>query len=242
MSATATVRVDADGGVARITLDRPDRRNALTGPVVDELLDAVRATRDDTRVLLLAGAGRHLCAGLDLDAFNVDPPPPWRAGFAARWAELHVELWADPRPLVVAHTGAAVGAGSALVFAGDVVVSGRSAFAHVVEAAFGMLAPVNIAWLVARHTPAVAAELALLAERVDADGLLARRLVTEVVDDDGVLARAGERAERLAGFPRAAVAATRAAVRDLAGIDLARLIADAQRHAATTGGPPRRDR
>ena len=225
-----------------IEIDRAERRNALTGPVVDGLLEAVRSTRARTNVILLSGAGEHLCAGLDIDAFNADPAPSWRAGFASSWAVLHTELWNEQRPLVVAHTGAAVGAGSALVFAGDIVISGRSAFAHVVEAAMGMLAPINLAWLVARRSPAVAAELALLAERMPAEGLLARGLVTEVVDDAEVLERARNRAERIAALPAEAIAATRAAVRELSGIDFAAAITAAQGHAGNLGRPKRQAR
>lgn len=233
------VRVESHEGVACITIDRAHRRNALIGPVVAELLHAVRSTRGDTRCILLAGAGHHLCAGLDLDAFSADPPPEWKSAFAAMWVELHTELWLDPRPVVVAHTGGAIGAGSALLWCADIAISGRSAFAHVLEAAIGMLAPVNIAWLAARHSMALAGELALLAERVDADGLLRRGLITEVVDDDEVLARATDRAERMAAFPTAAVAAARATLRVLSGVDLPSMIATAQRHGATLNGPSR---
>jgi 2-(1,2-epoxy-1,2-dihydrophenyl)acetyl-CoA isomerase len=179
---------------------------------------------------------------LDIDAFNVDPAPEWRAAFSERWRDLHVELWEDDRPLVVAHTGAAVGAGSALLFASDIAISGRSAFAHVVETALGMLAPINIAWLVARHTPALAAELALLAERVGAERLHGLGVVSEVVDDEAVLERALDRAQRLAGFPRAPIAATRRALRDLSGVDFTEMIAAAQAHGQGLGGPRRQER
>lgn len=233
------VRVESQGGVACITIDRAHRRNALIGPVVSELLEGVRSTRSNTRAILLAGAGNHLCAGLDLDAFSADPPPEWKSSFSAMWFELHTELWLDPRPIVVAHTGGAIGGGSALLFAGDIVISGRSAFAHVLEAAFGMLAPVNIAWLAARHSMAVAGELALLAERVDADRLLRLGLSTEVVDDDEVLLRAIDRAERMAAFPAAAVAAARATLRDLSGADFPSMVATAQRYRVELNGPRR---
>lgn len=233
------VGVESHEGVACITIERAHRRNALIGPVVTELLDAVRSTRGDTRAILLAGAGSHLCAGLDLDAFSADPPPEWKSSFSAMWVELHTELWLDPRPIVVAHTGGAIGAGSALLWSADVAISGRSAFAHVLEVAIGMLAPVNIAWLVSRYSWSLAAELALLAERVDADGLFRRGLTNEVVDDGEVLARATDRAERMAAFPVAAVAASRATLRDLSGVDFSAMIATVQRHGANLNGPSR---
>lgn len=239
VSHDGSVRTDVQAGVAWIEIDRAHRRNSLTGPLVESLLEALRSTRSLTNVILLTGAGDHLCAGLDIDAFNANPAPPWRAGFGALWAELHTELWAEHRPLVVAHRGAAVGAGSALVFAGDVVIAGRSAYAHVVEASMGMLAPINLAWLVARHSAAVAAELSLLAERQPAERLLAKGLVAEVVDDDEVVGRARDRAERIAGLPPAAIAATRAAVRELSGVDFASTIAAAQAHSPAFASPKR---
>lgn len=236
------VATEVVDGVAHLRLDRPERRNTITGPVAEALLEGVRSTRERSRVLLLSGAGDHLCAGLDIDAFGADPAPPWRAAFSQRWRELHVALWDDDRPLVVAHRGAAVGAGSALLFAGDVVVSGRHAFAHVIETALGMVAPINLAWMAVRHSPALAAQFGLLAERVPAERLHQLGLVTEVVDDDrsdAVLDRALDRARRLAGFSADAVAGTRRAVRSLSGADFDAAIVEAQSHSEGLGGPRR---
>lgn len=233
------VRAEVDDGIAHMQLTRSERRNAITGPMIEQLAAAIESTRDRARVVVLSGAGEHLCAGLDLDAFSVEPPQPWRAGFLDAWAGVHAMLWSDDRPLVVAHRGAAIGAGAALVFAGDVVVSGREAFACVPEVALGTMAPVNVAWLLWRHGPAAVADLALTADRLSADALLRRTLVSEVVDDADVDRRAFDVARRIAGHPPAAVAALRTAVRELRGADLRSMIDRANGVGATLPPPAR---
>lgn len=232
------VRVQIDQGVAHLTLTRPERRNALVGQTVEELLAAVRSTRPLSHALLLSGEGPHLCAGLDIDAFGAEPAPSWRQRFSDQWTELHLELWNEDRPLVVAHSGAAIGAGSALLFAADVAISGNSAFAHLIEVGIGMIAPVNLALLMARHSHSVAATMGLLGERTHAAELHRMGLVAEVVDDADTLPRALDRALLLASHPHEAVTGTRRALRRLNGSDIATLITSAQ--ADSTGVAPKR--
>ena len=82
MAAYASILLDRDGPVARLTFNRPDRRNALTHAMMLELEDAFAELRADgaCRVLVLRGAGGHFCAGGDLDAMADMPPRPANGG------------------------------------------------------------------------------------------------------------------------------------------------------------------
>ncbi|MFA5565075.1 MAG: enoyl-CoA hydratase/isomerase family protein [Acidimicrobiia bacterium] len=236
---TSLVTTTVANGVAHLRLNRPDRRNALVGPLVSNLRQALADTRAQTGAVVLSGEGEHLCAGLDLDAFNADPAPEWRPHFSENWLSLHQEIWDDQRPLVVAHTGGAVGGGSALVWAGDMVISGESAFTHVLEVAIGMVAPINLVWLMVRHGRAVATELALMAERIDGAGMFRRGLTTELVADEIVLERALAYAERMAGFPREAVTRSKEVINALSSMDFGGALATAQAMQAPDARPKR---
>ena len=85
MTELVTLRVE--NGVADVTLNRPERKNAITGPLGEALAEQLtRANEDDdAKVILLHGAGGAFCSGLDLKAFNADPAPPWLAEFQHIW-------------------------------------------------------------------------------------------------------------------------------------------------------------
>lgn len=200
MSDVLTERHD---GWAELILNRPDRRNAVHGPLAQALLEQLRALNadPDPRVIVLRGAGGALCSGLDLKAFAAEPPPDWVSGFSALWHQVHLALLESPKVLVVALERFAINGGAALALAGDLLVVGQGAFLQVAEVQLGMAAPKNVAWLALRHHEALAARLTLLGDRWDAPTLLREGIATEVVPDDEVVARAQAIAQRIAGFP-----------------------------------------
>ena len=190
-------------GWAELILNRPDRRNAIDGPLAEGMLSHLQSLNADAsiRVIVLRGAGGALCSGLDLKAFSAEPAPPWLAGFNARWSLVHQALLECPKVLVVALERYAINGGAALALAGDLLVCGAGAYLQVGEVQIGMAAPKNIAWLALRHGEATAARLCLLGDRLDAQALMRERIATEVVDDDQVVTRACALALRIAGFP-----------------------------------------
>lgn len=202
-------------GWAEIVLNRPQRRNAIDGPLADALADALQRAADDRalRAVVLRGAGGALCSGLDLKAFAADPPPLWRAGFAERWRAVHVALATLDKVLVVALERFAINGGAALALAGDLLVCGHGAFLQVGEVRLGMDAPNNLAWLRLRHSEAVAARVALLGERIDAATLHRLGIATEVVADAEVVARCDALAAGLAACPADAVARMKSSLR-----------------------------
>jgi enoyl-CoA hydratase/carnithine racemase len=191
------------GGVAVVELNRPDRKNAIIPPMLDELAAVVTSVNDDpdVRAVLLCGAGGAFCSGLDLTEYNADPPPAWLANSGASVLAAHAALGACPHPVVVALERYAINGGAAFALAGDLIVSGREAWLQVGEARLGMNAPMNLAWLVARYPMATVLQVALAGERLSGPELHRLGIAHEVVDDSAVRARAEELAAAIAAFP-----------------------------------------
>lgn len=204
-------------GVAEITLRRPERKNAVTGPLVAELREALArcAASDGCRALLIRGAEGVFCSGLDLKEFNADPRPEWLVSFQQEWRSLHVQLFEFDKPLVCALERYAINAGSALALACDFMVAGTSAFLQIGEVLQGRPAPMNLAWLRLRFGDAITRRIVLLGRRIPGPELERLGLAFEVVQDEAVLPRAREFAAELAGLPPSGIAATKRALRAL---------------------------
>jgi len=189
-------------GWGELVLSRSDRRNAIVGPMVGEMRAALATLlAAKSCVIVLRGGGGSFCSGLDVDAFGQTPPPAWRQTFPSDWAGWHVDLYRCPAVVICALERHAINGGSSMVFASDLVVVGEEAFVLVGEAAIGMAAPMNVAWLRLKTTETIAAQLTLAPRRLKGAELLRLGLAYEVVPDDQVLARARELAATLAGYP-----------------------------------------
>lgn len=217
MSEPLVHRIDRNG-VAIIELNRPERKNAITAPMLDELAAHITAASedDDIGAVLLCGAGGSFSSGLDLGEYNADPPPPWlaTAGESARAA--HAALGACPRPIVVALERYAINGGAAFALAGDVIVTGTAAWLQVGEARLGMNAPMNLAWLVARYPLATVLQIVLVGDRITGPDLHRLGIAHEVVADTDVRRRAEALAEQIAAFPPGAARRLKAATIQLA--------------------------
>ena len=126
------LKVEADGAVDWVSLNRPDRLNALNQPLTDALLAYFESKRRDTetRVIVLRGAGRGFCSGADLKAG--DQPDRLRDGPNGDWMlrDLLKAMRACPQPIICLVHGAAAGGGLAIALASDVIVAGESAAFH----------------------------------------------------------------------------------------------------------------
>lgn len=198
------------GDVATITLNRPEKLNALTPAVFGELGAALRyAVAEGARALVLTGQGRFFCSGADIapDGAGYEGLPEDLGQlldsaynpFARQLAALEI-------PVVTALNGPCAGAGMSLALAGDIVVMAQSAYLLLAFVNIGLVPDAGATWLVARSAGrARALEMALLGERMGADQALAAGLVNRVVADDAVLAEAQELAARLAAGPTRAM-------------------------------------
>lgn len=214
---TVVTRTDQDG-VAIIELNRPERKNALIGPMFDQLADHISAASADESVgaIMFGGAGGAFCSGLDLKEYNADPAPEWMATSAASSMRAHLALATCPAPIVVALERYAINGGAAYAFAGDLIVAGESAWLQVGEVQQGMAAPMNLAWLLARYPPHLVTRIVVPGERLDGPTLQQLGVVHEVVPDDEVRTRAIALATQLASYPDNAARAMKTAVVNMA--------------------------
>jgi enoyl-CoA hydratase len=190
---------DDDEGIRVLTLDRPERLNAMSLPLIDELhaaLDEVDADHD-ARVLVLTGEGRGFCAGLDLvDLSPSGTNPDQGRGRVQRGMELQQRIATlVPKlrglriPVVAAVNGAAAGGGLALALASDVRIAARSARFNVAFVRIGLSGcDIGVSWLLPRWIGASRAfELLLTGRIVESDEADRIGLVTRVVEDDELM-------------------------------------------------------
>ena len=126
------ILLDISEGVATITLNRPDRLNAFTAPMHDELREAMKQVKADAnvRALLITGAGRGFCAGQDLSERMMDPGSTQvdvGDSLEKNYNPFLKGLHALPIPVICAVNGVAAGAGCNLALAGDIVIAAKSA-------------------------------------------------------------------------------------------------------------------
>jgi enoyl-CoA hydratase/carnithine racemase len=221
MSEQAVVSKVRDNGWAEVVLNRPERKNAITGPLGTALAGQLADlnTRDDVRVILLRGAQGAFCSGLDLKAFNGQPAPDWLADFQTIWRGAHKALFQSRKPIIGALERYAINGGAALALACDLLVAGESAFLQVGEVQIGMAAPYNLAWLSLRHSEAKMAEIALLGERLQGSHLQQMGLAQFCVPDDEVLPFARDLCAKMADYPAGGVERIKAGLRARLDVD-----------------------
>jgi len=191
-------------GVTQITLNRPDRLNAMNAALIAGLHEALDALVDDRRcrVIVLTGAGRGFCAGLDL---SEGAAPASAQGLGRVQAGMTVQksiaglvpkMRAMPQPIVAAVNGPAAGGGLALALASDVRIAAASARFNVAFVRIGLSGcDIGVSWLLPRLVGASRAfELLLTGRFVDAAEADRIGLVARVVDDGNVVASARETA------------------------------------------------
>lgn len=212
------------GAIRVLTLNRPDKRNALNTALTQALLDALRAADKDEAVgcVLLTGAGQGFCAGADLAEFK-DLTPAHQPLVDAR-AELTMQLHlAFPRlakPVVTAINGAAMGGGAGLAIAGDLAVMAEGATLGYPETKHGIVAAIVMANLVRQAGRKAAFELVGLGEAVDARRALELGLVNRVVAPADLLPAALQLADKLAAVSRPAMQLTKQLFHEAADLPL----------------------
>ena len=190
--------------VATITLNRPERMNALSVELMIELADAIgRTQKEGARALVLTGASTSFCSGADLTA---GMPDDLGALLDEYYHPVVDALAGLDMPVISAINGPAVGAGLSIALAADIVVMARSAYLLLAFANIGLVPDAGATWLIAKSAGrAKALEMALLAERISAEQALDYGLVTRVVDDEEVAQAAGAIAAKLAHGPSIAL-------------------------------------
>jgi methylglutaconyl-CoA hydratase len=196
------------GSAAVVTINRPDRRNALSRALIAELTEAfLRATTDaDARSVILTGSGSAFCAGMDLDelrgTLGDDADKVWDD--AAKLSSLYELIYTLPKPTIAAVNGAAVAGGAGLVTVCDLAVSVPDAKFGYPEVRRGLVAAMVMPHLLRHVGERAARYLLLTGELIDAVEALHLRFINAVVGPDRLLEAADAWAKSLAeGGPKA---------------------------------------
>ncbi len=237
-----TILVNHDEDVAVLTLNRPDRMNAATPAMFDEIRDALDAiSRSGARALMITGAGRGFCAGADIGGRSFDGAAPGdasRKSLQNHYNPAMLALSSLEIPVVTAVNGPAAGVGCALALCGDIIVAARSAFFLQAFVNIGLVPDGGSTWLLPRSigTPK-ALEAMMLGERIPAPRAEEIGLITRCVEDDVLLSEAGSLARRLASGPTLALGMIRQLVRSAQNMSFAEAMnqeAEAQRQAGNS--------
>jgi len=197
---------ERSGGILRIQLNRPEKRNAMTMSMYVTLADLLNDAAKDERisVVLWHGAGDSFCAGNDVEDFLKNPPGPGESP----QTRLMKALMNFDKPLIAAVQGAAIGGGTTMLTHCDFVYAGESAKFQMPFINLGLVPEFGSTYSVPMRIGHVrAAELILLGLPFDAKRAVELGLVTRVVPDKELLATATETAEKLAEKPAGALQA-----------------------------------
>jgi 2-(1,2-epoxy-1,2-dihydrophenyl)acetyl-CoA isomerase len=210
-------------GIARLTLNRPDRLNSFNDAMHAELRDALARAEGDRsiRVLLLTGAGRGFCAGQDLGDRAVAPgtaPVDLGASIERNYKPLVLALRRLPIPVVCAVNGVAAGAGANLALACDIVIAARSASFVQAFCKIGLVPDTGGTFFLPRLVgSARAAGLAMLGDKMPAEQAAQWGLIWQCVDDGDLAPTVDRLLEHLACAPTRGLAATKRALQASAG-------------------------
>ncbi len=208
-----------EGGIARLTLNRPDKLNSFTGEMHAELRAALDRIQTDKsiRVLVLTGAGRAFCAGQDLadpDMATVDGKMPDIGNVVeANYKPLVLRLQNLRVPTIAAVNGIAAGAGASVALACDLVVAAKSASFLQAFSKIGLVPDTGGTWFLPQRVGmARAMGLALLADKLPAEKAADWGLIWAAIDDAEFAATVDRLAAQLAAMPTKALVRTRQAM------------------------------
>jgi 2-(1,2-epoxy-1,2-dihydrophenyl)acetyl-CoA isomerase len=210
-------------GIARLTLNRPERLNSFNDAMHAEVRDALAKVRADAtiRVLLLTGAGRGFCAGQDLADRAVAPgaePVDIGASIERNYKPLVLTLRALPLPVVCAVNGVAAGAGANIALACDIVIAAKSASFIQAFARIGLLPDAGGTFFLPRLVgSARAMGLAMLGEKLSAEQAAEWGLIWKCVEDAELTPTVDALLQHFAAAPTRGLAATKRALQLAAG-------------------------
>ncbi len=197
-----------EGGVLLLTLNRPERRNALDSGLFSGLAKALDDAREDdaVRVVVLVGAGGNFCSGMDLTSSFDDGAKPFEDCADA--------VAAFDKPMIAAVTGTAIGGGATIPFHCDVVYVGESLRMRLPFVSLGLVPEFASSYMLQANIGARrAAELMYTAEWIDADRAYEVGIATRVYNDDELLERALEKAREMAQWPMNSLRETKRTLR-----------------------------
>jgi methylglutaconyl-CoA hydratase len=221
MSAAAPLATACEGGILTLTLDRPDKRNALSSALIEALHQAL-GTADldaEVRVVVITGAGKDFCAGADLEELLASANAGAEANEAAalRLGSLFGRIRRLPKPVVAVVRGRALAGGAGLMTACDIVLAADGAQVGYPEILRGFVPAMVMTMLRRLAGEKAALDLVLTGRLLGASEARAAGLVSRVVADADLDREAGELSRALASAPASALALTKQLFHQLDG-------------------------
>jgi methylglutaconyl-CoA hydratase len=230
-----TLRLAHDSGIATITLNRPEKRNAISYELIDELRAALDEVQHSSAlVLILTGAGKAFCSGMDLDNLKalVGRSPEQNVNDSETMASLFRSLYDFPRPTIAAVNGAAIAGGCGLATLCDFTLAVSEAKFGYTEVRIGFVPAIVSTFLLRQIGEKHARDLLLTGRIVTADEAHRLGMVNEIVPAEKLSDRARELALQLMENSPASLAGTKRLLSDYARVELDAQIKSAVRENA----------
>jgi methylglutaconyl-CoA hydratase len=218
-----TIQLAYDAGLATITLDRPDKRNAISFELIDDLLGALQEVEtSNALVLLLTGAGKAFSSGMDLDNLKslIDSSPEQNLKDSATMVRLFRRLYEFPKPTIAAVNGAAIAGGTGLALLCDFTLAVADAKFGYTEVRIGFVPAIVSTFLLRQVGEKQARDLLLTGRIFNAEEAAHLGLIKEIVAPEALMARARELAASLMENSPASLRATKKLLSDHARAEL----------------------
>jgi len=226
----ATIQLSFDSGIATLTLNRPEKRNAISYELIGDLLRALEEVKlSSARVLILTGAGKAFSSGLDLDNLKalIGRAPEQNLQDSRTMVRLFRSLYEFPKPTIAAVNGAAIAGGTGLALLCDFTLAVPEAKFGYTEVRIGFVPAIVSTFLLRQVGEKIARDLLLTGRIFDAQEALRIGLLKEIVPPEKLMARARELAAQLMESSPMSLAYTKRLL-----TDQAREVLDAQIEAA----------
>ena len=218
-----TVKLELDAGIATLTLNRPDKRNAISYELIDDLLRALEEVKNSAaQVLILTGAGKAFCSGMDLDNLKAlaGRTPEQNLADSRKMASLFRSLYDFPKPTIAAVNGPAIAGGTGLATLCDFTLAVPEAKFGYTEVRIGFVPAIVSTFLLRQVGEKIARDLLLTGRIFDAAEALRIGLIGEIVPAEKLLERARELAAQLMENSPASLAYTKGLLSDHARAEL----------------------
>ena len=213
----STLLLETTNGIATITLNRPEKRNAISAQMIADFLAALsEIERSPARVAIITGNGKAFCSGMDLEMLSAisKQSPEQNLEDSRRMATMFRRIWAFPKPLIAAVNGPALAGGCGIAMLCDFTIASADARFGYTEVRIGFI-PALVSLFVRRQIGDKATRDLLLTGRiVEPAEAKAMSLITEIVAADRLLARAREVAETLLAASPTSLARTKKLLKD----------------------------
>ncbi len=218
-----TIQVKSEGGVATVTLNRPDKRNAISFELIDDLLGALNdVAKSDDRILILTGAGTAFCSGMDLENLKalLGRTPEQNLKDSETMVQLFRSLYEFPKVTIAAVNGPAIAGGTGLALLCDFTLAVPEAKFGYTEVRIGFVPAIVSTFLLRQVGEKQARDLLLTGRIFDAAEALRLGLINEILPLDRLTARARELAATLMQNSPTSLRATKKLLSDHARAEL----------------------